>query len=159
MNDFERINAIVRYEPETGFFYWKVSKRRRGQPKARIGSRADYPDNQGYHRINLNPTKMAHRVAYLLMTGSWPEMVIDHINRDKSDNRWENLRHCSYLQNTLNQGLAKNNTSGHIGVSKSKSGKWRAEYRGKHGGNFSCKTAAIICREQMERNDPSRMSR
>ena len=150
MDDFERINALVTYDPDTGIFSWKVPRSRHNKPKARIGSRADYIDRRGYRRINLAPWKYAHRVAYLLMTGEWPIMVIDHANRDKSDNRWKNLRHVSHAENMLNQGAAKNNTSGHVGVSRTKSNKWRAEYRGKHGGNFACKTAAIVRRKQME---------
>ena len=150
MSDFERISALVSYDPDTGIFSWKVPRSRRNKPKARIGSQADYIDCRGYRRINLAPWQYAHRVAYLLMNGKWPSMVMDHINRDKSDNRWINLRHVSHVENMCNQGAAKNNTSGYVGVSKGKVGKWRAEYRGKHGGYYSCKTAAMVRRRQME---------
>jgi hypothetical protein len=51
------------------------------------------------------------------MVGGWPSADIDHVNQDRSDNRWVNLRAASRSQNVLNSGLHKNNTSGFRGVS------------------------------------------
>ncbi|NLB79300.1 MAG: Fis family transcriptional regulator [Clostridiaceae bacterium] len=42
--------------------------------------------------------------------------VIDHISRDRLDNRKINLRHVSQQQNVLNRGISKNNSTGYKGV-------------------------------------------
>jgi hypothetical protein len=45
-----------------------------------------------------------------------PNLVVDHINGDGLDNRKENLRICTHLQNCHNRGKSKNNTTGYKGV-------------------------------------------
>lgn len=78
------------------------------------------------------------------MTGSWPSMFIDHINIDKSDNRWCNLREADRFDNAYNIKPRKYNKSGYVGVSfQKKTNKWFACYRrdGKSVtiGRFTCK--------------------
>lgn len=53
----------------------------------------------------------------LYMTGRYPENCTDHINGQRSDNRWENLREVTVAQNMKNMARAMNNTSGHQGIS------------------------------------------
>lgn len=68
----------------------------------------------------------AHRLAWYLTTGYWPEHEVDHINGDRADNRWCNLREATRSENNWNVGLLPNNTSGLKGVSWHKpSRKWR----------------------------------
>lgn len=56
--------------------------------------------------------------------------LIDHINRNKLDNRRENLRICNKAQNTINSPANKNNTSGYKGVTFcKKNGKWKAQLK------------------------------
>lgn len=57
----------------------------------------------------------AHRVIYKMITGHEPEQI-DHINGDRTDNRFENLRSVSAAVNMKNQKQRSNNTSGTIGV-------------------------------------------
>jgi len=45
---------------------------------------------------------LAHRLAWLLYYGEWPSGDVDHINRNRSDNRISNLRQLNRSQNLLN---------------------------------------------------------
>ncbi len=69
-----------------------------------------------------------HRLAFLYMTGEWPEKDIDHINGDTSDNRWCNLRDVAHQENLGNRSnLTKTNKTGHVGVCfDSKRNKYKA---------------------------------
>ena len=70
------------------------------------------------------------RLAWLLHTGKWPKKQIDHINRVRDDNRFENLREATKSENQINSGMYKNNKSGYRGVHFSKAdGKWAATLR------------------------------
>lgn len=59
---------------------------------------------------------LAHRVAWALHYGEWPDGQIDHINGDKADNRLDNLRVVTAQGNAKNRPLRSDNTSGHVGV-------------------------------------------
>ncbi len=86
------IEDYLRYEPDTGKFYW-IKK-----PSSRIsvGSEAGSIGGKGYRQIGFNGRNYAaHRLAWRLMTGEWPELEVDHINGAKGDNRWDNLRQVS----------------------------------------------------------------
>jgi len=113
---FEKVDEILRYEQETGKFYWKV---RRGG-SARVGCEAGNLDStSGYIRISLEDRLyQAHRVAHLLVTGHWPEGNPEHENRIRHDNRWDNIKTLARNQseNMGNIGLSSHNTSGLKGV-------------------------------------------
>lgn len=70
---------------------------------------------------------LAHRVAWAVHYGEWPEKDIDHINQDKGDNRICNLRLATDQENLRNIPKFSTNTSGYKGVSLiKKTGKWNA---------------------------------
>lgn len=112
------LKELLRYEPETGCFFWKEC--RRGRTKA--GGIAGYykynhATNKGYWHIKINSVKYpAHRLAWLYVVGVMPEKEIDHINGDGSDNRFENLREVSRRENAKNLKLSSANKSGVCGV-------------------------------------------
>ncbi len=76
-------------------------------------------------RINYK-MYFVHRIIYKLCTGEEP-ILIDHINGDPLDNRIENLRSVTNMENMRNSKKFKTNSSGHVGVSWSKqNSKWEA---------------------------------
>lgn len=87
------------------------------------------------------------RVLYLMANGIDPgELEVDHENQNHMDNNVENLRLLARSPQCHNRGIFPNNTSGAVGVSPLRNGKWKAELTHK-GGHFylgchTCKIAA-----------------
>ena len=74
-------------------------------------------DRYGYLIIKVKGKQYkAHRIAWLLYYGDFPNGNIDHINRDKSDNRISNLRIASYAVNNNNAKRTPNKDTGEIGI-------------------------------------------
>ncbi len=71
-------------------------------------------DNNGYVVTNLGYGKTLH--LHRLIMGNIDGKVIDHISRDRLDNRKINLRHVTQQQNVQNSGMNKNNSTGYKGV-------------------------------------------
>ena len=78
----------------------------------------------GYPVANING-KVIKLHRYLLKLNN-PKIIVDHINRNTLDNRKSNLRICTALENSRNTSVSKNNKTGHLGISKTKEGKFRA---------------------------------
>lgn len=98
-----RLTSLIDYGPETGRFTWKVPKH-----PARKGDACGCIGNKGYRVIKIDgQAYLAHRLAWLYMTGSWPPEQIDHANRDRADNRFSNLRAASQSQNNANRVLSE----------------------------------------------------
>jgi len=99
----------LNYDPDTGLFSWK--KKPRG--KVQIGDPVGTKSKFGYVMLKVKGQRWpAHRVAWLMHYGNIPEMMIDHINNDPSDNRINNLRLATYQQNGWNRKSNKNNFCG-----------------------------------------------
>lgn len=85
-----------------------------------IGKEAGHLDLQGYRCVIVDGrSQKAHKVAWLWMTGEWPfypDYEVDHINRDRSDNRWKNLRKVTKSENQRNANMRSTNKSGVHGV-------------------------------------------
>jgi hypothetical protein len=138
----DEARRLLRYDPETGEFRWRV---RRGST-APVGGLAGSPHIKGYWTIRINyKLYLAHRIAWLMMTGSWPAIQIDHENLDKSDNRWGNLREATRHQQRGNVPKAARNTSGFKGVAfiQSRANPNRTERRGNRPG-AGCWVAYIV---------------
>lgn len=82
-----------------------------------LGKTAGWRHAAGYVAIKIDAgTYLAHRLAWLWVTGDWPTEEIDHINGNRADNRLTNLRAVSKLENSHNQSLRVTNKSGATGV-------------------------------------------
>jgi hypothetical protein len=90
---------------------------------AQISKRTVYAIADNFDENGRRQTLRMHR----LVTAPPADMQIDHINGDGLDNRRANLRVVTLAENSRNQRLAKNSTSGFKGVTwhKCKS-KWIA---------------------------------
>jgi len=105
------LKSELNYNPKTGKFYW--IKPGKGRRKNGVAGGL----NNGYICISWKGKKyQAHRLAWLYIHGYLPENDIDHINRDRTDNRLTNIREASRSCNLRNRGNFKNNKSGVKGV-------------------------------------------
>lgn len=101
----EELQSILHYDKNTGVF-----------TKLSNGKEVKGSFNDNYKRIQINKKRYyLHRLAYLYEYGFIPDEV-DHINRNRSDNRIVNLRDGSGAVNRRNKSLSYNNTSGKTGV-------------------------------------------
>jgi hypothetical protein len=147
----KRLKELLYYDPDTGLFYWKVT---RGGRLA--GTIAGYYPHNWYPKIRVdNILYDSHRLAFLYMEGYFPEYEVDHKNRIRDDNRWENLRHVSQSCNVKNRSLFKSSKSGVTGVCWHKRNhKWRsyinAEDEIKYLGSFSTLKEAAQARWEAE---------
>jgi len=97
------IRSLLDYDPDTGIFRWKVTGTGR-----KVSQIAGGINNEGYLKIGINyRIYFAHRLAWLIYYGYLPK-ELDHINRNKSDNRICNLRECNRSQNNANTLPYKN---------------------------------------------------
>ena len=104
---------LLRYEPDTGFFFWRVYRSR----GAYAGDKAGTISAHGYVIINIRKKLYrAHRLAWFYVNGRWPDADLDHINGVRTDNRWANLRQATRSQNNGNSVAKSTNTSGYKGV-------------------------------------------
>jgi hypothetical protein len=102
--DQSDLRRILAYDPDTGDFRWRLrSDRDHSWNMRHVGGLAGSTLPIGYRYVNIRKKLLlAHRLAWLWMTGQWPVDQIDHINGDRVDNRWCNLRLATQKQNSAN---------------------------------------------------------
>lgn len=111
----QTIRDCLTYHPETGRFVWRI----------KVGSIA-VGDEAGagcatYRKIKVGGVVyLAHRLAWTYMTGNAPPDIIDHINGDRLDNRWVNLRAATNSQNLMNSRTYRGHAIGLKGVYQSR---------------------------------------
>jgi hypothetical protein len=126
---FEQVSELLEYDPVTGIFLWKPRPIGGSFNTQYANKEAGHIMSKGHIFIWLHGKNYyAHRLAWLLVTGSWPINEVDHINGVKSDNSFVNLRESSRGQNEWNKPKNKKNTSGYKGVCKNDYG-WQSQIR------------------------------
>ena len=144
----ESARARLGYSAETGELTWLLPRRLAGQ-------RAGSLTKRGYRVVVLEGRAFfEHRLIWMWVHGAWPCGEIDHINRQKGDNRLANLRDVSKSENAFNAGAHRDNRCGVRGVSPHR-GRWKAEVqvngRRYHVGVFSSAEAAGHAHNEAER--------
>ncbi len=98
----ERLRELLDYNPETGDMTWKIRSSRKSRVK--VGEVAGNVSYKGYRQIKIDQVVYpAGPLIWFHQTGSWPVHEIDHKNRIRHDNRWENLRDVTRKVNALNK--------------------------------------------------------
>jgi hypothetical protein len=154
------VRELLDYDPEKGVLTWRVRDREwfKDDGKWKMWNKRFVGTSptaiyQGYRRIVLlGQHYQAHRIIWLWMTGAWPG-EIDHVNHDRADNRWVNLRDAGRVANRKNLSQYANNTSGICGV-YARAGRWRAYIRVdgvlRNLGSFGDREAAGAARKAAE---------
>ncbi len=133
----DRLRSVLRYDQDTGELRWLVTR-----GKAKAGALVSCADARGYIVLGIDGVRhYAHRVAWALATGSWPDEVIDHIDGDRGNNRLDNLRAVSIEVNAQNRHVPSARSATQVlGVGAFK-GKFRAtisiQSKQRHLGTFN----------------------
>ena len=120
MLTIERLKEVLEYDPATGVWRWRV----KGRGRRRI---VGCIDDKRYRKIMTDGVNYkSSRLAVFYMTGGWPVEFVDHRKRDRDNDRWENLRPATHMQNQWNMQRRKPPVSGCRGVYPFRS-KWCAK--------------------------------
>jgi len=130
----ETVRELLDYDPDTGIFTWKgrarqwfVSDLAWKTWNTRFSGTEAGGKYAGYIGIRIFGKKyLAHRLAWLWINGEMPKQI-DHVNRDRMDNRIKNLRIATQAQNAVN--VPRKSANGFRGVTWHKRGKWQVRVR------------------------------
>lgn len=158
----EFLSDRVTYDHTSGDIIWKYSKDNGEYWNRRYaGKKAGsiQKDKSIHIGVTINSKVvfiLAHRLAWFMYYGELPKKYIDHIDHDRMNNKIDNLRDVSQLENSQNMSLPIKNKSGHIGVIWHKRDKkWNAQIKAdgkiKHLGSFNNLSDAIVSRKNAER--------
>lgn len=131
----EVVQEVLHYDPDSGVFTWRERAAKHFKRGARdaivwnkrfAGKVAGGDEYHGYERICVQCRRhKSHRLAFIYMLGHCPKEV-DHIDGDRKNNAWMNLRGVTRSENNKNTSIRSDSTSGITGVSWSpKRRKWQ----------------------------------
>lgn len=119
----EFLRDLFDYSPETGELRWRNTRKWGWNGRIAGWGEAGYYLKVTFKRRHF----YAHRIIWKWMSGDDPRTV-DHIDQDKTNNKWSNLRECSLSENLANVGCRRHNASGDKGVDWEQSRlRWRAQ--------------------------------
>ena len=122
-----RLLELLHYDPLTGHFTWRVKR----SQNVLAGDRGGHLHVKGYVRIGVaGGSYWAHRLAWLYMTGEWPVGQVDHIDGNRTNNAFANLRDVPQTINMQNQRVGRaDSTHPLLGVGKPRWGGFRARIK------------------------------
>ena len=127
-----KLRELLHYDPETGVWTWLNPL-----PRSRVkpGDIAGRIMDNGRRQIRIaSGFYYSSRLAWLYMTSEWPINQVDHENRNRSDDRWENLREATQSQNSFNRDWCEGN--GSLRGLQPHGNKWRVDIGGMYLGLF-----------------------
>lgn len=126
MITYKELIELLEYDINTGIFTWKQDKSSRATKGAIAGTLSN-----GYISITINKhIYRAHRLVWLYCFQEWPSNYLDHINGDKIDNRLDNLREATTVENSYNIKAHKDSSTGIKGIYFNKANNnYRAQIR------------------------------
>jgi len=120
----EYLSSLLEYSIVTGCFYWKRDKGSHKLKGKRAGTIRPNRKSAGYVMIGIDRVIYpAHRLAWKIVTGKDPDLLIDHADGNSINNAWHNLREATNSQNMQNSKKATINSTGYKGVCYAKSRK------------------------------------
>lgn len=124
------LRSVLDYDPKTGLFFWRLRDGQKRWNARFAGQPAGSITEAGYVKIRLGkerPGQYAHRLAWLYVHGVWPPEEVDHRDRDRSNNRIDNLRLAGRSENMRNAAAARRSATRTRGIwFDKKHGKWEA---------------------------------
>jgi hypothetical protein len=148
----KRLKEVLKYYPSLGIFRWRTTGSGRKKDE-----NAGCKDSHGYIRIRIDGKLYgANRLVWLYVHGYFPEHGIDHIDRNRSNNKIKNLREVTQQCNMRNIGNRIDNASGVKGVHWNKSrNKWMAQIcineKRKYLGIYKKFSEAVMARYKKEK--------
>lgn len=114
--DAQYLRGILKYDPETGLWL-----RIRGSAGRGRSIDVGYIEPNGRLRICIRGRRhYPNRLAWLYMTGEWPSLEVDHVDRDKANDKWANFRLATEDQQQANKVRDAQSKTGYVGIRKLK---------------------------------------
>lgn len=113
----DELLRVLSYDHESGELRWRDRNDPGFNSASLSGKVAGHLARDGYVRLYMRGVSYtAHRVIWKMVTGDEPPQYVDHIDGNKSNNKWDNLRLASHAENKQNSTTPKSNRSGVKGV-------------------------------------------
>lgn len=138
--DIQVARRLLRYDAERGVLVWNrrpenefATKNAWAAWSARFAGKVAGTKGQGgylqVHCAALGGSCRAARLIWAIHTGEQPPEAVDHIDGNRQNNKWSNLRAASFRANNRNKLNPRTPTSGHSNIERRKdTGKWRVTF-------------------------------
>jgi len=104
----DRLRERLCYDPKTGNLYWRKREGDSSPFNANFAGKIAGSTNKGYRVVRIAETGtcyLAHRIAWAMYYGQWPDHEIDHIDKNGINNRIDNLRRATHRENMCNRSM------------------------------------------------------